>query len=130
MNPKPGQIERWGKIYAHIPIRPLHELYALPEPEEYDSGVYFLWAGNQLLYIGKSRNICNRLYYQQLVNKNHMFHSSPTDKVIPFDKITCKVLEHDMVCCPCLDGNLEAYERAYLSFYKPPFNCDTQNGFT
>lgn len=125
-----GQIEHWARIYGHIPIRSLLELSELPEPEEFDAGIYFLWRGGELLYIGKSRNILGRLTYQTLVNKNHMFHSSPTDKVIPFDRVTCKVLECGQIRCPCLDGNLEAYERAYISFYRPPFNMDTQNGFS
>jgi hypothetical protein len=130
VNPRPGQIDSWKRIYRHIPIMSLAELRTLPEPQEFDSGVYFLWEGEQLQYIGKSRDILGRSYYQTLVNRNFEYHVSTTAKRIPFDRITCWVIERGPIACPCLAGNLEAYERAYLAHYETPYNFDCQNGFS
>lgn len=46
-----------------IEILPLSELRALPQvsPAEQASGVYFLWDGDRLVYIGQSKNIPRRV---------------------------------------------------------------------
>jgi len=125
-----NQIERWKHTYRHIPIMSLEQLRALPEPQEMESGIYFLWLGETLQYIGKSRDILGRQCYQQLVNRTGVFHTSTTAKQIPYDRITAKVLERGFEVCPCLDGNLQAYERAYLAHYDTPYNFDLKGGFT
>jgi hypothetical protein len=131
VNPKPCQLETWKRTYADIPIRPLDELYALPEPQEFDAGIYFLWKDNALIYIGKSRNMLGRMSYQVGVNRTHPFAESITAKHIPFDKITCLVIEKDArIHSPRTDGAMEAHERAYLAHYRPYYNVDAQNGFT
>jgi len=61
MNPR---IAKTIADVAHIPILGLDELRVLPTPQDFDSGIYFLWAGDHLLYIGKSRNLREREYYQ------------------------------------------------------------------
>jgi hypothetical protein len=120
----------WAQQYSHIRVLSLEELRALPGPAEFDSGIYFLWRTNELVYIGKSRNLCQRAYYQATVNRYAPFHVSRTAKPIAFDCMTCLVLENDIVCSPDLDAKLAAHERAYLAAYSPLYNCDQQNGFT
>lgn len=116
--------------YAHIPILSIAELSALPGPAEYDSGIYFLWAGDALIYIGKSRNLCNRLYHLLSVNRYAPFQAGRV-KPIPFERITCLALETGIECSRNLDFNLQSYERAYIAAYEPPYNEDyVRNGFT
>jgi hypothetical protein len=111
-------------------ILSLEELRALPGPVEYDSGIYFLWKGQDLLYIGRSRNLCSREYYQATVNRYYPFHHSQTAKYIPADRMTCLVLENGIECSRELDSNLSTYERAYIAAYEPPYNYDNGSGFT
>lgn len=118
------------KRYAHIPIKSLEELRALPGPQEYDSGVYFLWADNALIYIGRSRNLCQRMFYQKTLNRHAPFQISIKAKPIYFDAMTCLVLESGTECSPHLDINLRDYERAYIAAYEPAHNQDYQDGVT
>jgi hypothetical protein len=127
---KEFQIDKWKRIYAHVAIKTLDELHALPEAQEFDSGVYFLWRGSDLLYIGKSRGLQGRQCYQDTVNKNFAFHQSSTAKLIPYDRMTCLVLFNGPVKPWTLDGELEAHERAYIAEYRPGFNMDMQAGFS
>lgn len=114
----------------HIPVLPLDELRTLPGPQEFDSGVYFLWAGDELMYIGKSRELLGRHVYQMQVNRNHPFNQSTTAKYIPHDRMTCLVIESGMICQPGLDGRLLNLERVYIATYEPPYNLGYINGFT
>ena len=116
---------------AHIPILGLAELRALPGPAQFDSGIYFLWEGDRLLYIGKSRNLCTREYYQSRLKRYAPFQTSERAKPIPYDRMTCLVLENGIECSRELDMNLRNYERAYIAAYETPYNEDYQmNGFT
>jgi len=103
---------------------------ALPEPVEFDAGIYFLWDGDELLYIGKSRDVLGRKTYQDLVNKNGVFHESPTAKFIPYDAITCLVVQNGWYADQRLDGQLQNLERIYIATYEPPYNIGYINGFT
>lgn len=123
-------IEQTKAKYAHVPILSLEEMYALPEPEEFDAGVYFCWWQRGLTYIGKSKHICERLYIQDCMNKNGHNYGGIRAKVVPWDKVTCVVLENGFECSPRLGGLLTAYERAYIATYTPAFNQDYQDGFT
>lgn len=128
MNPRvaKGQAE-----VAHIPVLSLDQMRALPGPAEFDSGIYFLWAGEHLLYIGKSRNLCTRQYYQSCLKRYAPFQTSERAKPIPYDRMTCLVLENGIECSRELDTNLRDYERAYIASYETPYNEDyQQNGFT
>lgn len=115
---------------AHVEIFPLPVLRLLPGPEEYDSGVYFLWEGDVLLYVGKSRNLCDRALRQHQVNRAFPFQESQTAKYIPADCMTCLIVESGIECSPRLDGRLRELERAYIAAYEPPYNADWRNGFT
>lgn len=124
------QSEHWRADYSEVPILSIEEMYALPEAKEYDSGVYFLWYRGGLVYIGKSRNLLGRAYYQHGVNRANGLMQSTTAKVIPHDKMTCLVLHNGFEIPGWLDGKLTAYERAYFAAYEPYFNEDHQAGFT
>lgn len=115
---------------AHIPIMGLAKLRALPEAQDYDSGIYFLWANTTLLYIGKSRNLSRRAYEQRTLKRYAPFQIGERSKPIPYDLMTCLVLENDPVCSPGLDLKLQAYERAYIAAYEPPYNEDEWLGTT
>ena len=108
----------------------LEEMLQLPEPQEYDAGIYFLWKDGALTYIGKSKHICERLYHQTCMNRNLPLYTGRRAKLVPFDKVTCLVLETGPFCSPRLGAQLLHHERAYIAAYQPAFNQDNQNGFT
>lgn len=116
--------------YAHIPILSIDEMRELPEPQEFDAGVYFLWFKEGLTYIGKSKHICERIYIQACMNKNGHNYLGTRMTQIPFDKITCLVLQNGPTCPAGLDGLLTSHERAYIAAYLPAFNQDFQHGYT
>lgn len=121
--------EQAREQFAHITILPLEKLATLPEADEYDAGIYFLWQGADLVYIGKSRNICDRLVRQSQVNRFGALRNS-RHKVIPHDRHTALVLETGQYCSPGLDRLLWDNERAYIAHYLPPFNHPDHNGGT
>jgi hypothetical protein len=64
------------------------------------------------------------------MNRNGHNYSGVRAKVVPWDKVTCIVLETGRFCSPRLPGLLTEYERAYIAAYQPAFNEDLQNGYT
>jgi hypothetical protein len=120
----------WATACSDVQVLSLEEMRELPEPQEYDAGIYFLWKGDALTYIGKSKHICERLYFQSCMNRNLPFYTGHRAKLVPFDKVTCLVLETGITCSPGLGGKLMHYERAYIAAYQPGFNQDNHNGFT
>jgi len=123
-------IERVKRQCAHIPVLSIEEMFALPEPQEFDGGVYFCWFQGGLTYIGKSKHILERLYIQDCMNKNGHNYAGIRAKPVIWDKVTCIVLETGMVSSPAIAGLLTQYERIYIATYQPYFNQDYQNGFT
>jgi hypothetical protein len=115
--------------FAHIPIMSLEELSALPEAEEFDAGVYFLWQGPALVYIGKSRNIPERMMRQDQVNRFGVLRNSRC-KIIPHDRHTALVLEKGQFASRGLDAVLWVHERAYIAHYLPAYNHPDDNGGT
>jgi hypothetical protein len=65
------------------------------------SGVYFLFDGGQLQYVGRAVNVYSRTAQHKKVNS------------IPFD-----IWRY----IPFLEDDLDAAEAAYIRLYKPPFN--------
>ena len=115
--------------FAHIEILPLEDLAKLPEAEQFDSGIYFLWNGDKLVYIGKSRNLLDRLQrLQQAQRCSPLYQAS--HKAVPHDRHTALVLEKGQFAEPCLDEKLRLYERAYINAYEPPYNFDRASGLT
>lgn len=124
--------DRLAHTWAHIEIKPIEELRALPEAEQYDSGIYFLWGGHEgteLLYIGKSRTILDRIQRLTQARRAGALYAS-THKAVPFDRHTALVLEKGMFAAPDLDTKLRLHERAYINAYEPPYNIDRASGLT
>jgi hypothetical protein len=104
-------------------ILPIEELRRLPACDDFDGGVYFLWLGEALQYIGKSRQICNRLNHHQWARQYAATRSSG-GKVIPYDRHTCLVVHSGRLFGDrkALDQKLNRLERLYIAAYRPPFN--------
>lgn len=107
-----------------IDILPLEALRALPEAGEFDSGIYFLWQGDELRYIGKSENVRSRFAAQLQTNRFHGLRGSYRLRPIPCDRHTCLVLHNDpyIESRAKLEGDLKRHERAYIAHYEPPDN--------
>jgi hypothetical protein len=108
-------------LKARYPVLSLEQLRALPEAEEYDSGVYFLWLNEELQYIGKSVHIQERLTRQIMENRTAPLATSRQVN-IPFDRHTCIVLEKGFIKQPATAGLLQNYERLYIGTYPTPYN--------
>jgi hypothetical protein len=121
--------DRISDQWAHIPILPTEDLAKLPEAEEFDSGIYFLWGGAELLYVGKSRNIPDRIQRLTQARRASPFYRA-SHKAVPFDRHTALVLEKGQFAEPGLDAKLQAHERAYINAYLPPYNIDRASGLT
>lgn len=104
--------ERMRIELADVPVKDLGELRSLPASTELECGLYFLWLGDCLQYIGKSDHISNRLIEHKRRG------------IIPHDSHTCIVLDSGYIkadAALCLE--LKRLERAYIARYEPPFNC-------
>ena len=116
-------LERITQESAHVPILPLEDLAKLPSVAgDYDAGVYFLWKDGTLQYIGKSRNIPDR------INRHirYLGHGRMTlvkyQEAVPFDRYTCIVVANSMFKTPEIDRQLTEIERAYIVAYPTEFN--------
>jgi hypothetical protein len=118
-----------AELQGRYAILTLEEMRALPEAEEYDAGVYFLWLENELQYIGKSHHIQERLGWQVMVNRLVPLLTGRQVK-IPFDRHTCIVLEKGWIKQPRTAGLLQDHERLYIGTYPTPFNNPTFQAFT
>lgn len=121
--------ERMRRDLAHIPILPLEALRKLPEATPFDAGVYFLWEADELVYVGKSRHIMDRLARQSQINRYGPLRLSRA-QMLPKGRTTALVLGKGPVLERTIDADLEDYERAYIATYEPPMNCVVQNGGT
>lgn len=121
--------DRISDQWEHIEILPLEKLAQLPEAEEFDSGIYFLWGGAELLYIGKSRNLPDRLLRLTQARRCSPLYQA-SHKAVPFDRHTALVLEKGQFAEPSLDTKLRLHERAYINAYRPPYNIDRASGLT
>lgn len=66
------QEDKEGKFYPNIPnmlLTPLDNGFNLPA----SSGIYFIWDGDKIVYIGKSINLAKRLKigHHHILEKNH-----------------------------------------------------------
>jgi hypothetical protein len=94
-----------------IDIMSLNELRALPG----DTGdlidvcaVYFLWRGADLLYIGQSACLENRVFAHE--RRRDGYHAGVQ---IPFDRYTFIQIGKEAI---------DATETAYIRTYRPPYN--------
>jgi hypothetical protein len=108
------------KVYAHIPILPIEELRKLPEPQEFEAGLYFLWEAGELVYIGKAKDLKFRTGRQWQIL--HMHESTGGQEAPrPFDTCTVLVTERGELSRGW-DIRLMEMERAYLGHYEPKYN--------
>jgi hypothetical protein len=83
-------------------------------PSDYEgikSCIYFLWKGDDLQYIGGTRNIWTRMH----AHSQSLRYGSPfqTKTVVPYDRVTC------LACTPDEVFDLEP---AYLQKFETPYN--------
>ena len=122
--------EKTEQQLGHIPILSLDELFELPqEPEEFESGIYFLWRDKSLFYIGKSRNLPERKLRQFHVNRYGALYTDRHQQ-LPYNRYTYLSLEKGQFAEPGLDKKLHEYERAYIAHYRTYFNNLDDNGGT
>jgi hypothetical protein len=121
--------DRIASTWAHIEIKPLEELRALKEADQFESGIYFLWGSDELLYIGKSRNLPDRIQRLTQARRGSPLYLA-SHKAVPFDRHTALVLAEGPIAEPGLDAILQLHERAYINAYRPPFNIDRASGLT
>lgn len=117
-------------LKERYPLLSMDELRGLPEAEEYDAGVYFLWQDDELQYIGRSHHILERLTHQKTVNRYAPFQNGRAQIYIPFDRHTCIVLEKGFVRQPRTPAILRDYERLYIGTYPTPYNNPNFHAFT
>lgn len=80
-------------------------------------GVYFLWRGDELLYIGASTNVTERVNRQwQFTRFGHLGSKTSQAKPrIPFDKATILKVDGDT-------REMIEIERALIKRWWPPYN--------
>jgi hypothetical protein len=103
----------------------LDELRELPDASDGYAGVYFLWLGSDLQYIGQSRHIANRLNQHEW---NRLYGAMRGRSVpqINFDRATMIQLDDR----PYMESDEERAlykllietEGAYVNAYRTPFN--------
>lgn len=99
----------------------LDELRRLPEAGPLDAGVYFLWVGDELQYIGKSTQVAYRMI-RHIGIKRYMAVRRVKDKEVPWDRHTCLVLDNGIEITEKLRSDLLNVEREYIAAYQPPYN--------
>jgi hypothetical protein len=92
-------------------MKTLDELRALPAGDK-GCGVYFLWWGDELHYVGASRDLGQRLYWHHCAWK---FKADSYRVIVPHNRNTVLA---------CGADELKEIETRYLQAYRPPFNKD------
>jgi hypothetical protein len=93
-----AQYDRWMSRFA---LLPLDQLRGLPRVvDQIECGVYFLWYGPALVYIGQSQNVAVRVGQHKYFN-------------VQFTHATFQ-----LVSWRCVRN----YEGNYIRHYEPPFN--------
>lgn len=102
------------------------QVKALPDTGD-ARGVYFLWDGDTLQYIGQSMEIGNRVTDHE---RNYIYgrlRSRPT-KRIKFDRFTALSIDERPFAnareIERLRNRMLIMERAYIEKYRPPFNTE------
>ena len=117
-------MKHWWRVFHRSAIFPLDRMRSLPSPmicvgaAHSRAGVYFLWFGPALLYVGQSRCVVSRIYQHEAARDGLR-----TGKVIPFDRVTFL----DLTDCDWLSTErereaLDVVELAYIRRYRPPYN--------
>lgn len=81
------------------------------------SGVYLLCAKGTVMYVGKAKQLCTRIYThrQAWARKRRGLENAPwlRAKAIPFDQVLIR---------PCAEKEMDALERALIAEYRPRYN--------
>lgn len=116
--------EQTKKKLAHIKVLPLEQIRELPEAGPYDGGIYFLWLKGELVYIGKSRQVQERITQLKQDARYARLVDAPRPR--PFDRYTCLVVDEPM---EKLAPILKDLERAYIATHEPRYNhLDVNSG--
>lgn len=112
------------KRLAHVPLLSLEQLRALPEPRPKEGGVYFLWRGDELVYVGRSQNVLWRVeIFRSNARYSRVSYYSAMPRMI-FDRITLQKFE--LPSFEAFHYTTMDYEHAYIATYLPPYNADYQ----
>lgn len=100
-----------------LPVLPLRELRALPEPTHSECGLYFLWNSDaELIYVGQSEDVKYRVS-QHRMNLEYLAAGRPEmvygRVVFVFERVTWMPVEWPMHL---------AYEAVYIRYYLPRGN--------
>lgn len=109
---------------SEVQMLSLQEIGSLPSAD--GKGIYFLWRGKDLLYIGKSECISRRIRHHHYAWRFGS-RSKGYDKEIPFDRFTSLVLSESPIPSEQIAASLRLHERAYIAEYQPPYNHDGEN---
>lgn len=95
--------------WAEVPrnVLPLDRLRTLPEAKA-EPGIYFLWRGPQLLYIGQCDSMDRRIQVHFLCRKGKR-----QGRYYPYTRHTAM---------PFPEEGLDSIEYPYIQAYRPPYN--------
>ena len=86
------------------------------------AGVYVLLRGDEVLYVGQSINVYQRV--AQHYNAKRRGYRKKLAGVTPFD-LRIRAIPYDRILIrPCLVAELDRIELGYIHRYKPRFNID------
>jgi hypothetical protein len=101
---------------GHIKVLSLDEMRLLPPVGPYDAGVYFLWLQDELQYVGKSKQVSERIAQQGRALRHNALTLGR--RGIPHDRYTALRVEDGRR----LEWDLRDLEQIYIATYEPPFN--------
>lgn len=96
-------------------MKTLDELRALPEEVErgYGCGVYFLWDGDELVYVGGSKDMNNRRYIHHVAYKYSPLGGTTYHNIVKHTRCTMLSLPRE---------TFREIERQYIWHYCPRDN--------
>ena len=110
-------LERLG----HIKVLSLDDIRALPVCGPYEAGIYFLWLKDELQYVGKSKQVSERIAQQGRALRHNALTAGR--RGIPHDRHTCLPVDEGTG----FEWRLRDLEQIYIATYLPPFN--TADGY-
>ena len=103
----------------------LQDLRALPDLVR-GKGIYFLWRGEELLYIGAATQAVDRVNRQGQIRDFGRFYEQMRYRntpIIPFDKASIYRWEGRLI-------DMADAEKALIRRFRPPFNETDEHGDT
>lgn len=112
----------WKRVLSRAGLYPKDILRGMPRPGvcEYRarSGVYFLWFGPALAYVGQSKEVATRVGRHEDVRDGRV-----AGRPIQFDRATyLDLTDHAEVMTPRESAALVRLEAIYIKTYQPPYN--------